>query len=858
MFGRQRRVLTVSLAALLVSVTGMVSAQADPPVPEPRVQAGDLLLANHGFEDGTASWTPTDGNGGPATAECEDVLTTGTAWASEGEHALTLPGRAPCVTAGAASDAVEAVAGETYTAFAHVGKEGKPKIGLRWIDANGDVIDTTFTTAQRRSEVIEVTGEAPDGAVQVAVEVAARGRAAFDEILITAAYTQLGPQVTKQTSFLSMAAGVDENGRHVTYAMGSGSENDPAVLTITDILTAKVTRTVELPGAVGSWGVRQNPVTKTVYIGTYQSAALWLYTPGEDTAERVGPPPIDSVGFVYDITFDENGVAYGGTWGEPTNGWAGASVFKYEEGKGFQGTLGDGPLVTDANYARPVAYESKTKTVFTGTGTKPHLIGCSTEGEARCKDLISLFSEELQKSIWVYGITASDGYVMAWAGDSGSQGKDSLVVLKVSRDAAGELQASVVKEIKGVIYNGSSPVIDNKIYYNVAGEEGLPLHSFDVESGEEATIADAPVDIFSRRWEAVQLDDPEWPGTTIVGWNSGAILVKYNLETKKMVRTVVEDVPEVSTRVNSVVTGDDGRVWSAGYLTGGLAAESSMRGDLHTSQAVGGQAEGMINYKGRVYQGTYPNGRIESFTAAEIAAGDRPRVDCTIGAKQNRPYGLAGHGDRVYYGSQAEYGHDMGAFGWLDLKTGECTTLEGSIGNQAVNTIAASGDKVFGGGSIFYSYDGTPVDDQAKMLIFDESTQKAKTITWPVPGTRSVNASVTDAEGNVWFYAEGWLLAIDPETEEWIHREEIFPDWKPGARIGGSYGQMINGTDGRIFGNVGGRVFEFDPRTALKDGSADKDLAILFQGAGPHLTIDAYGTLHVPYNSTRLLRINPR
>lgn len=858
MLGPQRRALTISLAALLVSLTAMVPAQADPPVPKPRLQQGDLLVGNHGFEDGTSAWTPTDGNGGDAAEDCQDVLTTATSWASEGKQALALPGRAPCVTAGASSEPVEAVAGETYTAFAHVGKEGKPKIGLRWIDVNGEVIDTAFAPAERRSDVVEVTGEAPEGAVEVAVEVAARGRASFDEVLITAAYTALGPQVTKQTSFLSMAAGLDENGRHVTYAMGSGSANDPAVLTITDILTGKITRNVEIPGAVGSWAVRQNPVTKTVYIGTYQSAALWLYTPGADEAKRIGAPPIDSVGFMYDIDFDENGVAYGGTWGEPTNGWAGASVYKYEEGKGFQGTLGDGPLVTDANYARPVAYENSTKTIFTGTGTKPHLIGCSTEGEARCKDFISLFSEELQKSIWVYGVTASDGYVMAWAGDSGSQGKDSLVVLKVSRDDAGELQASVVKEIKGVIYNGSSPVIDGKIYYNKAGEEGLPLHSFDVESGEEATIADAPVDIFSRRWEAVQLDDPEWPGTTIVGWNSGAILVKYNLETKKFVRTVVADVPEVSTQVNSVVTGDDEQIWSAGYLTGGLASEASMRGDQHVSNAVGGQAERMIRHQGRVYQGTYPNGRIESFTAKEIADGGAPRVDCTIGALQNRPYGLAGHGDRVYYGSQAEYGHDMGAFGWLDLKTGECTTLEGSIGHQSVNTVAASGDKVFGGGNIFYSYDGTPIEDQAKLLIFDEGTQKAKTITWPVPDTRSVNASVAGADGNVWFYAEGWLLAMDPKTEQWIHQEEIFPDWKPGARIAGNYGKMIKGKDGQIYGNVGGRVFGFDPQQTLKDGSAEKDLAILFQGAGPHITTDAYGTLYVPYNSTGLLRINPR
>lgn len=261
---------------------------------------------------------------------------------------------------------------------------------------------------------------------------------------------------------------------------------------------------------------------------------------------------------------------------------------------------------------------------------------------------------------------------------------------------------------------------------------------------------------------------------------------------------------------------------------------------------------------GIIYQGIYPYARIESFTKGELATGKPPRIDCTIGAQQNRPYGIAGYGDRVYFGSQAEYGHDLGAFGWLDLTTGACTTLEGAIGHQSINAIAASGGKVFGGGNIFFGYDGIPVDTQAKLLIFDESTQQPKTITWPVPNTRSVNAAVTAADGTVWFYAEGWLLAVDPATEQWVHREEIFPGFKPGPRIAGNYGSMVTGTDGRIYGNVGGRIFGFDPAKALANGSTAGDLKIHFQGAGPHLTQDSYGNLYVPYDSTKLVRINPR
>ena len=845
------------VSTVALSLAGTTPAQATRPAAQPSVHEGDLRIANHSFENGTTSWIATNGRGEPASENCRDNPATSTSWSSDGEQALLLPGKPPCVAAGAASEPVAAEAGETYTAFAHVRAEARPRIGLRWLDDDGQLLDSTFTRPRATSGPIEVRGTAPEGATQVTVELGARGEAQFDQVLVTAPLTALGNQVTKRASYLSMATGVDENGRHVTYSMATGSEVDPAILTVTDILTGEVVRNVRLPGATGSWSVRQNPVTETVYIGSYGEPALWLYTPGDTEATEVGPPPIEHWGFMYDVAFDEEGTAYGGGWGEPTDGFAGATLYKFREGEGYQGTLGPNPLVTDAAYSRPVAYEEQTDTVFTGTGTNAHLIACSTVGEPRCTDLIDLFSPRLQEATWVYGLTAGNGYVMAWTGEGNSDGTDALVVLKVSRNDAGELAAEVVKEIEGVVYNGSSPVVDDKIYYTKANEQGSPLHSFDVVTGEETTMPSSETGIFSRRWEAVRLGDPQWPGTTIVGWDSGGTLVKYNVEKEHLERTEVADVPDVSLRLNSVTDGPDGDIWSAGYLTGGLGVEEPMRDDRQRTFAVGGQAEHMVEYRGRIYQGRYPTATIESFTPQQVRAGKGPRVDCAIGAQQNRPYGLFGHKDRIYYGSQAEYGHDKGAFGWLDLNSGECTTLRDVIGHQSINTIAASGDKVFGGGSIFYGYDGTPIEEQAKLLILDEKTDRTSVIEWPVPDTRAVNASATATDGTVWFYAEGWLLAMDPETERWVHREHIFPDWKPGARIGGAYARMTVNTDGRIYGNADGRVFGFDPGRALEDGSAEGDLRILFEGAGLHIANDAYGNIYVPYATTRLLRIDP-
>lgn len=866
--------LTGILVASVATTTRPDRASAEPAADNPRIQQNDLLITNHSFEDGTSGWTAYDGSAGDRTpwpgqadssndrnddsAAAQCSISASDDWSVDGAKSLLLKGHRHCRRPGVRSSAVPAVAGERLTAFATIRAKTKASIGLRFTDDDGKIIGTEQSEPAviNKDRPIEITARTPSGATRAAVQISASSSAAVDNVLITGTATALGTQVSKQMSFSAMGDGVDQDGRAIVVTVGTGSEADPAKIIATDVLTGAVTQIVDMPGAVGSWTVAQNPVSKIFYVGTYSTGALWSWKPGDKEATRIGAPPLKAFGFAYGLSFGKDGTVYGGGWGESTDGYPGASIWKYVEGEGF-GFLAPTPLTTDANYTRWTAYDEVTDAVFTGTGTKAHLYGCNATGKQDCTEFTDQLSPELQKAAWLYTGKASNGYLTLWGGDSKSAGNDYLAILKVSRDADGKLQAEKVTEIKGVIYSGPSDIVDGKVYFNVADEDEHPLHSYDLATGEQQTISSAAVDIFSRGWEAVQLDDPDWPGTTLVGWDSGGWLVKWNIKTEKLDRSLTEDIPATGIRVNNVSSGADGSVWTAGYLTGGLGSVAPMRSDQQTTYAVGGQAEGMINYQGRVYQGTYPDGEIASFDPT--TGGDpEPRTDCTIGHQQNRPYGLYGYRDRVYFGSQAEYGHDQGAFGYLDLKTGTCTTLDGPLGAQSINAITASGGKVFGGGNIFFSYDGTPTEEQAKLLIFEEKSGDAKAVTWPIPDTRSVNAAATASDGTVWFYAEGWLVAMDPRTEKIIMKEEIFPDLKPGERIGGNYGEMITNHDGRIYGNVGGRVFGFDPRKALQDGSADAGLQVLFDGAGPHIGNDNYGNIYVPYQSTQLLRLNPR
>ena len=87
--------LAIALAGSMLTGPGPVHA-----APAPRLQQGDLLIANHGFEQDVTGWISSDGRGGSPSTHCR-TLTVSDDWSAEGAWSLSLPGRPPCVNSGA-------------------------------------------------------------------------------------------------------------------------------------------------------------------------------------------------------------------------------------------------------------------------------------------------------------------------------------------------------------------------------------------------------------------------------------------------------------------------------------------------------------------------------------------------------------------------------------------------------------------------------------------------------------------------------------------------------------------------------------------------------------------------------------
>ncbi|OYN90310.1 LPXTG cell wall anchor domain-containing protein [Parenemella sanctibonifatiensis] len=865
---RTAGLVAASFGLTLALLPGSAHAQD---IPE---ATSEIALTNHSFEENLTGWSSTTIDGTPA-ADCSGASSITTDQSTEGANSLRLEATGDCATPTVASDPQPLNEGDDFTAFADVVEtDGVTELRLQWL-AGEEPVGVSEPGRVDAEGLLVVRADRPAGADGVRVLITGTA-ATVDQVLVSAAGTVTEPQVTKNAQYFSMDAGFDEDGRAVVFTVGTGSATSPAILTVVDIVTQEITQTVEMPGLTGSWGIRQNPVTGTVYVAGYGAPALWLWTPGEAEAVNVGAPPMEHVGFLYDVDFDEDGIAYGSTWGEPTAGWSGAKMYSYvEEGldvdqaPGFH-EFGDQPLTSDAAYARPLTYENTTRTVFTGTGTGPgtaHLFGCSIDDDTDCVDLAE-HSDFMRDQNWVYGVEARDGYVIAWTGP-GNSSTDRLVILKVGRDGDGALVAENIGEIGPVWYNGSSKPTDGKIYYNknvedrriieldLAALDALDLSGDDIDNqeliaqAERETPAETP-GIASRRWDTIEIPDPEWPGQTVVGLNAGGYLVRYNLETEAYGQFLVENQPQVSTRINSITVGPDDNIYTSGYLVGGTGAQAPMRPD-HSTYVVGGQNEEMISHDGAIYVGRYPTGNIERFAPEDLQSTPAvaPQVVCEVGHDQDRPYGLLAVDDRLYFGTQAGGGGSAGAFGWLDLSTEECTVLEAPIGAQSVNDLTAAGGKIFGAGNIYFGYTHQPTEDQAILLVFDPATEEVRELT-PIEGARAISAVTTDAQGLLWLWGHGQLVVMDPVSEEVLQRFDL--PWGDGdGLIGGQRGELIQAADGLIYANLAGHLISFDPEAAAAGNFELTEIATP-RSVGWRLDIDRWGNLWTD-SDTRLVRI---
>ena len=839
--------LTVAIAATAIAAVARTADAAPATSPPEPVAGGDVLIANYSYESDLQEWTAVATSPHDSAAACATAAGVSTAWAKSGTKSVHLDPVPGCSHPGVESAPVTVSAGSTYTAFVTGNPvHGTVEAAIRYRDASGTVLQTTPFGHGDEQSVTTASGLAPAGTASASVLVVGAGEVFADDVLLSAKFTDLGEQIDVPGSANGTTYGKDPSGRDIGYTVVTGAHGVDARLVGVDLVTAAITLNLPVPNAMGAWAATTAD-DGTIYITGYNYAdltiggRLYSYHPGDSVVNDLGAP-VAGDGFLYGATPGPDGSVLGGTYPSGV-------LFRYQPGTGFT-KLGDTPVSPGIQYVRSVAYDSSTGLVFAGTATTSHIVACPVDGSGSCAEVLPSSYARLP---WVYDLSAGDGHAFARVTDD--HGEDHLVVIKASRAADGSIQSSVVNDRPGIAYPGTSNVIAGSTYYAKAGE----LYRYDTSTESETDLG-VNTGIYARTWSLVQLaDQATYPGYTLVGINAGGIVARYNLQTGHLGENTVPQLPKAVVDIESIQGGPDSKVYSAGYLVGGLGVYAPMRSDQDIQLSGGpgyGQAEGMTSLGGRVYQGVYPGAHLESFAPSDAAAGRGPRIDCEIGNEQDRPYAMiAAHG-KIYAGTMAVYGQLAGALTVYDPSTGTCDVHRDIVHNQSIVSLAESRGKIYGGSLIWGGLGAPTTETEAKLFAFDEATGQTQTVDLPVRGLRSITSLVATPDGKLWMLAQNYLLVYDPATSAWVYSKNIFPDIQypadgtDGGRITAYDSELLIGRDGKIYGTIRQKhFFSIDPHTAAVTHILDATVQ--------QLTTDGYGNLYTVYDVNHLLRYVP-
>lgn len=775
----------VGLWAILAMLAGLWGIQA--------AGAADKLVSNSGFESGLTNWTEWGGTG---------AATSSSAQMHSGSNSAKITDMSSTSQYGLESVKVAISPSTSYMiyAWAYI-QSGSADLYIRFYDSSQAYISTAYVTKNTPTNewtYMKVKATSPSNAAYATALVYSNssntGTVYWDDIYMTADFTNLGSQVYGDAPIHSAVFGKDGSGNDVIYAVADGSSSNPtgypAKLTIVNINSNSVDGTKPLNGSGVGWAAVRATDDK-IYVGAVNTGKVYQYTPGAANAVDLGVA-LSGESHVWALTAGTGGKVYGGTSNN-------AKFFKYEISTGFSDIQAANPVAAGETYVRSIAHDIANNKTYLGTGTEGKLMYFDNNTGNRYNILPNAYNSET----FVYSLDWTGGKLFAQLKES-----SKLIVLNIVHNSGAAPTVTVDKEIPVVHSLGVSNAVNGKVYYTMDGV----LHEYNISSKTTASLGfTLGINVVADIGVVQLSDQANWPGYSVVtlGAANGEMkLFKYNIQTGATA-TVTVDFPDTPTTIRSVSEGPDGNIYSAGFLTGGLGVYSPIRSDLTETLTGFGQAEHMMSYNGKLYQGVYPGGRVYEYNPA---TGVKTQLFELSADEQDRPFGMAAGDGKLFIGTVPGYGKLGGALTVYDLSTAARTTIRNIVSNQSVISLAYSGGYVYGGTSIWGGGGSDPAETQAKFFRYNVSTGITNTYTLPGVGLSDIQAitGVTqDGSGKILFWAEGYLMKYDPVTDTVTNKGQKYMINYTVLQTSGVYtdANMLIGKGNHVYGTIGGNLF---------------------------------------------------
>jgi hypothetical protein len=574
---------------------------------------------------------------------------------------------------------------------------------------------------------------------------------------------------------LSTAAYGKEEGGYRIYTTTSGK---PCKLYVIDPQTGVCLHDHEVTGSNHSWGMC---VAKDgcVYIGG--DGYLHRYNPKTTEVENLGVA-IQGETYLWRVAADDDGNVYGGTY-------PGGKVFQYNISAG---TFRDyGSMVMGESYARSLDVGPNNK-VYVGMGSQEAaVIELDTLTGDRRK--LSL-PKDLAQNKFVYDLDVVGTKLFARFVDS-----KTLLVYDLQREEC----IDRIEQAAGL--DVSPPSADDKVYLirdNV-------LYTYDLNT-LKLTPTPMTIKTGARDFGWMELNEPDFPGKSLVSVFSGGYWV-YNPQTQKH-KTVKVQLEGQPVAIQSLASGDDGRIYIGGYFAGGFAYFDPSTQYLSDCRGFG-QSENMMYFKDKLYLGVYTGANIYRYDPQEPwASGMNPTHLFALEAHlQDRPFSFTKTESKLVIGTVPTYGQLGGALTLYDPETDAHETYRNVVPDQSPISLAYHNGLIYGGTSVWGGLGVPPKEKHGKLFIWDTRTKETVWEGIPVEGEKAVAALTFDGNGDLWGLTSGQLFKFETESKRFVNVfdyfeplrwEELTHFWRGGF--------LTFDSEGFLYGNCMGTLFRFD------------------------------------------------
>ena len=576
---------------------------------------------------------------------------------------------------------------------------------------------------------------------------------------------------------------------------------DPAQLVIVDLRSNEVTNAIDIPGASSSYSV---VVTDDgdVYTSTNTNGHLYRLRAGSDKLEDLG-----SVGkgqtFAWDITVGDDGKIYGSTF-------PGAELYSFDPATDKFRHYGQ---ITDASeQGRTLA--ARDGKIYYGTMAPALLWKIDAETGEKTQLELPESIDDANPLMSVFDINFSGDDLFVRIGTDIKYAP--LFMYDVEAGAWGEHSIDMVAGLEL-----PKPGKDGEIYVVRKNE----LTAWNPHTGEiSGTGLRYEGRVYNYRgvgW--ADLDDPAWPGQTLVGLFWRGEVFRYNPQTGKSTASLI-GVPGGTQNVLSVEGSSDGHIWAGGYLAG-FAHVNKDNGQTAFRRFA--QSEVLLDDGDRLYIGTYPDARGYSYDPKKPLhplATSQPDLNPArlwdfkeyAGTEQDRIFDLARVGNKIIGATGPKLTNFGGA---LVVSGGEGTeprVIEPISENRAVTSLDGAGSIVYAATWI-YGGTGSPTPPQREgtVLAYDLDADKVLWEVSPGDGHPAFLGTTLTADGNLWVVGGGSLYKLSTKDGSVLEQLRLTddpamgrPTWPaPVAEI------KLDGTTGLLYVKVGGKLYRVDPAT---------------------------------------------